>query len=115
MTLAKLSIFVEADGHDKLEPEIPLVRIYGEPKKLESMARVATGEPYITVRSSYWPWSAKVRIRWDRDQFSLQDISNLLSRVGLQVGLCEGRPDSKNSCGLGWGLFTISDKTEKVA
>lgn len=107
MTLAKLSIFVEQDGWDASEPQIPLVRIYGEPTKQEDMARVETGQPYVTVRAAYHNWSAKVKIRWDADQFTVKDISNLLSRVGMQVGLCEGRPDSKNSVGMGWGLFVI--------
>lgn len=107
MTLAKLSIFVEADGYDKDEPQIPLIRIYGEPTKQEDMARVETGQPYVTVRAAYHGWKAKVRIRWDEDQFTLQDVTNLLSRVGMQVGLCEGRPDSKNSPGMGWGLFEV--------
>jgi hypothetical protein len=107
MTLARLSVFVIQDGWDGLEPEIPLIRIIGKPKKIESMARVETGQPYITVRASYFPWSAKIRIRFDADQFTIQDVSNLLARVGLQVGLGEGRPDSKNSAGLGWGLFEV--------
>jgi hypothetical protein len=105
MTLAKLSIFVEADGWDAKEPQIPLVRIYGKPVKQEDMARVETGAPYVTVRAAYHNWSAKVRIRWDADQFTENDIINLLMRVGMQVGLCEGRPSSKDSCGMGWGLF----------
>lgn len=107
MTLAKLSVFVEPDGWDAKEPQIPLIRIYGEGKKQEDMARVETGQPYVTVRAAYHHWSAKVKIKWDADQFSLADISNLLSRVGVQVGLCEGRPDSKNSAGMGWGLFEL--------
>lgn len=107
MTLAKLSIFVEADGYDEQEPQIPLIRIYGKPRKQEDMARVETGQPYVTVRAAYHDWKARVRIRWDEDQFTLADITNLLSRVGMQVGLCEGRFDSKNSAGLGWGSFEI--------
>lgn len=107
MTLAKLSIFVIADGNDELEPEIPLIRIHGKPRKTEMMARVETGQPYITVRPAYDEWSAKIRIRWDADQFTLEDISNLLMRVGLQVGIGEGRPDSKNSAGMDWGLFEV--------
>lgn len=107
MTLAKLSIFVEADGHDANEPQIPLIRIKGKPTKQEDMARVETGQPYVTVRAAYHGWSARVRIRWDQDQFTLADVSNLLARVGLQVGIGEGRPDSKNSAGMGWGLFEI--------
>ena len=107
MTLAKLSVFVIADGWDKTEPQIPLVRIYGEPVKQEDMARVETGQPYVTVRAAYHNWEARIKIRWDADQFTIDDITNLLMRVGMQVGLCEGRPDSKNSAGMGWGLFGI--------
>lgn len=107
MTLAKLSVFVQPDGWDASEPQIPLIRIYGKATKQEDMARVETGQPYVTVRAAYHGWSAKITIRWDADQFSLDDVSNLLSRVGMQVGLCEGRPDSKNSAGMGWGLFVL--------
>lgn len=107
MTLAKLSIFVVNDGWDKEEPQIPLVRIYGKPVKQEDMARVETGQPYVTVRAAYHSWSAKVKIRYDADQFTAQDVSNLLYRVGLQVGIGEGRPDSKRSAGMGWGTFEL--------
>ena len=113
MTLAKMSVFVVADGYDEKEPQIPLVRIYGKPRKQEDMARVETGQPYVTVRAAYMEWSAKVKIRWDLDQFTLEDISNLLARVGGQVGICEGRPDSKNSAGMGWGLFEIKREATK--
>jgi hypothetical protein len=112
MTLGKLSLFVEPDGVDKLEPQIPLIRIYGKSEKLESIARVETGQPYVCVRSIFHKWECKVKIRFDADQFSLSDVTNLLSRVGAQVGLAEGRPDSKNSCGMGWGLFAIASKKE---
>lgn len=109
MTLAKMSIFVEADGWDKTEPQIPLIKIIGKPVKQEDMARVETGQPYVTVRAAYHDWKARVKIRWDGDQFTISDITNLLSRVGLQVGIGEGRPDSKNSAGMGWGLFKIQE------
>jgi hypothetical protein len=110
MTLAKMSIFVEADGYDKKEPQIPLIRIYGEPVKQEDMGRVETGQPYVIVRPAYHNWKAKVRIRWDKDQFSLEDITNLLLRVGQQVGIGEGRADSKDSAGMGWGFFAIEQE-----
>lgn len=107
MTLAKLSIFVVQNGWDAKEPQIPLIRLYGESQKQEDMARVTSGTPYVTVRAAYHNWSAKVTIRWDADQFTMSDISNLLYRVGLQVGIGEGRPDSKNSTGMGWGTFAL--------
>lgn len=107
MTLAKLSVFVEADGVDALQPQIPLIRILGDPIKQEDMARVETGQPYITVRAAYHDWTAKISIRWDRDQFTVEDVANLLARVGSQVGIGEGRNDSKNSAGMGWGVFSV--------
>ena len=107
MTLAKLSLFVIQDGWDAEEPQIPLVRIHGTPVKQEDMARVETGQPYVTVRAAYHNWSIKLRIRWDSDQFTVSDIANLLMRVGMQVGIGEGRPDSKKSSGMGWGLFEV--------
>lgn len=107
MTLAKLSVFVVEDGRDAQKPQIPLIRIIGKPTKQEDMARVETGQPYVTVRAAYHDWKAKIRIRYDEDQFSLADVANLLSRVGMQVGIGEGRPDSKNSAGMGWGLFRL--------
>lgn len=109
MTLAKLAVFVEADGVDATEPQIPLIRIHGKPTKQEDMARVETGQPYVTVRAAYHDWTATIRIRFDMDQFTAEDVSNLISRVGLQVGIGEGRPDSKNSAGMGWGLFKVME------
>lgn len=114
MSLAKLSLFVEPDGWDAKEPQIPLIRIYGTPTKQEDIARVsnANRDPYVTVRAAYHNWSAKVKLRWDADQFTVEDVTNLLYRVGLQVGIGEGRPDSKNSTGMGWGMFEVVGEVE---
>lgn len=109
MTLAKLSIFCVQDGWDAQEPQIPLVRIYGKAIRQDDPAIVSTGERYVTVRAAYHDWRSQIKIRWDADQFTVDDIYNLLSRVGLQVGLCEGRPDSKDSAGMGWGLFEVEE------
>lgn len=115
MTMAKLSIFIEADGFDATEGT-PLVKIYGgEPRKLESMVRLATGVCDISVRPQWLEWGVRLRIRYDADQFTASDVVNLIARVGMQVGICEGRPDSTNSAGMGWGTFEISDeKTVKA-
>lgn len=108
MTLAKLSMFVTPDGWDEKEPQIPLIRINGtKAVKQEDIAKVETGQPYVTVRAAYHGWSADVKLRWDADQFTTTDITNLLYRVGLQVGIGEGRPDSKKSAGMGWGTFEL--------
>ena len=109
MTIAKLTIFDMPDGADKAEPQIRLIRIIGTPVKQEDMARVETGQPYVTVRAAYHDWKARIRVRYDADHYTLQDVTNLMMRVGMQVGLGEGRPDSKNSAGMGWGTFEIEE------
>jgi hypothetical protein len=113
MTHAKLSIFVDADGYDR-EEGTPLVRIEADPPRTSTMhVRNATGVIDIRARPLWAPgWQASVRIQWDRDQFTLTDITNLLGRVGAQVGICEGRPDSRDSAGLGYGLFEIVEVAE---
>lgn len=116
MTRAKLCVFVEADGYE--EDATPLVRITkGEPRVFEAMGRNANGGFDIRVRPLWEPgWEAKVRIRFDADQFNLKDVTNLLMRSGMQVGIGEGRPDSKQSAGLGFGLFELySEKTDEKA
>lgn len=112
MTLAKLSIFIEADGYDE-EEGTPLVRIEGEMQASVMPARNQTGVMDIRARPMWAPgWRASVRIRWDADQFSLTDVTNLLARVGAQVGIGEGRPDSRESAGLGFGLFAVDTVAE---
>jgi hypothetical protein len=107
MTHAKLSFFVEADGFDA-DDGTPLVRIEGEPRVHESMVRNATGVADIRWRPMWEQWSCRLRIRWDENQFSADDIVNLIARAGMQVGIGEGRPDSKKSNGMGWGLFEVA-------
>lgn len=110
MTMAKLSIFVEADGFDRDEGK-GLVRIIGgEPRKFEDMVRLPLGTCDISVRPQWIEWGAKLRIRYDADQFTADDVVNLVARAGAQVGVAEGRPSSHNSFGCGWGLFEISDE-----
>lgn len=117
MSLAKLSIFIEADGWDADEGT-PLVKIIGgEPRMLESMVRIGGIQKTvdIAVRPQWLEWGCKLRIRFDGDQFSASDVANLLSRAGQQVGICEGRPDSTSSAGMGWGTFEISDEKTVMA
>jgi hypothetical protein len=109
MTLAKLSVFIEADGIDSVDG-VPLVKIEGKPQKSLMAVRNQTGVADLRMRPMWKEWSIKLRVRFDEDQFSLQDISNLLMRVGQQVGIGEGRPDSRESAGLGWGCFKLEDK-----
>ncbi len=106
MTLAKLSIFIEADGFDQVDGQ-PLVKLTGKPERCDLPVRNATGVMDIRARPMWRQWSANLRIKFDTAQFTQQDICNLLMRVGMQVGVGEGRPDSRASAGMGYGLFAI--------
>lgn len=113
MTIAKLSIFVIEDGWDMFEPEFPLVKIKGKARSLVMPVILSNGSPMMCARPCYDKWEATLNLRYDSDQFSDTDIANLVTRVGMQVGIGEGRPDSKNSAGMGWGTFEIKLKKKK--
>lgn len=107
MTKAKLAIFIEADGFDA-EDRTPLVRITeGTAEIIVSPCRNATGVIDLRPRPTYFPWAAVLRVSHDADILAQTDVVNLIARVGCQVGIGEGRPDSKNSPGQGNGLFEI--------
>lgn len=109
MTLAKLSVFVPGDGLDEVD-NVGLVRLYGDYEPFIAPTRNATGVFDLRSRMIWKDWYAVLRVQYDADQFSLQDITNLIARVGMQVGIGEGRPDSRDSAGMGWGLFKIAEE-----
>jgi hypothetical protein len=115
MTLAKLGLFIEADFTDERDGT-PLVAIEGEPKCCTLPVRNATGVPDLRARAMWVDWAATVRVRYDADMFRLEDVVNLLTRIGAQVGVGEGRADSKKSAGMGWGHFKLdgSGSVEKL-
>jgi len=109
MTKAKLAMFVLADGIDPRD-KTPLVEIEGEPEMQIDYVRNTTGVVDLRARPVWAEWAATVKIRYDADMFTLADVTNLLARVGMQVGIGEGRPDSKKSAGLGWGTFEVTNE-----
>jgi len=114
MTLAKMSIFVVADGIDKIDGQ-PLVKLIykGEPEKTEMPVRNQTGVADIRVRPMWRTWKLNITVRFDADQFTAEDVANLIARAGEQCGIGEGRPYSKESNGLGYGTFRIASQSEE--
>ena len=107
MTHARMSIFCEADGNDKVDGA-PLVKLNApEPERVDMATRNATGVADIRVRPMWRKWKLPVVLRFDADQFTANDVVNLISRAGEQVGIGEGRPFSKSSNGLGYGTFRV--------
>ena len=115
MTLAKLAIFVEPDSFDV--DGTPLVHISGEPTMRTDPVPNDNGKIDVRARPMWAPgWRAVLRIKFDNDVFTASDVANLIERVGEQVGIGEGRHDSKESSGVGWGCFRIvQDAQDKPA
>lgn len=112
MTIAKLTVWVKQDGFD-LE-NYPLVRLTsGTPHRHDAYVRNDTGVVDIRSRAMFDEWSASLRLVFDSDQFSATDVANLIARAGGQVGIGEGRNDSKDSAGMGWGSFRIVTAEEQ--
>lgn len=110
MTVGKLAFFVIPDGESA--DATPLIRIYGPAILHTAHVRNATGVIDVRARPMYKKWAARLRIEFDTDQFSVSDIVNLIARAGRQVGIGAGRPDSKQSAGMGWGTFRIVPDAE---
>lgn len=107
-TIAKKTLFVEADGYGKADGA-PLIKILGrDPHPTIGPVRNASGVIDLRARAMYDAgWRAEVRIQFDADRFSRGDVANLLARSGVQCGICEGRPNGKKSNGMGWGVFKL--------
>ena len=115
MTIAKMSVFVIPDGFDTVDG-VPLVRIHGgDPVKRIMHTRNATRVIDLRSRPAWDHWHCDLRINYDADQFTATDVVNLLSRVGAQVGVGEGRPDSRSSAGMGFGMFRLATAVDEAA
>jgi hypothetical protein len=108
MTKTKMSVFVIADGFDK-EDGTPLVKINTkkDPERSELPVRVGQGTTDIRVRPMWRDWGCDITLEFDADMITPDSVVNLLDRAGKQVGVGEGRPFSKTSCGMGWGTFEV--------
>lgn len=108
MTRAKLLVHVVADGLD-VESADPLVRIEGKPECHIGHVRNATGVVDLRARGIWRQWACEVNVSYDHSSIDPIDVYNLLYRAGVQVGVGEGRPDSKKSCGMGMGTFKVTN------
>lgn len=106
MTAAKGAFFIVPQGSDKTE-HAPLVKINGKVAHDTRPARNSNGGTDMRNRPRYDNWWCEFEIQYDADMLSAQDVANLLSRAGMQVGLCELRPQSKMSTGGEYGLFLV--------
>jgi hypothetical protein len=116
MTKAKMAVFVLADGTDRVS-SVPLLRLNEQNgwTRRDFNVRNASGVADIRARPVWNEWSLTIRVRFDADQFTLADVANLIERAGMQIGVMGGRPFSRQSHGLGFGTFTVSQSDPEEA
>jgi hypothetical protein len=107
--------WAQAQGFDK-DDGTPLVRIQGCKAAHDTRpVRLESGVADLRNRPRYDKWYADVVIDFDADAMTATDVANLLHRAGAQVGICEGRPGSTNSFGIGFGTFKVEGSKAKRA
>jgi hypothetical protein len=107
MTDSKQCVKVLAEGYDvDGTPLFPITK--GKPEPFEQALPNANGKHDLRVHPKWDPgWEATVRIQYDADRFTADDVGNLLLRAGTQSGIGAGREASRKCVGLGWGAFII--------
>jgi hypothetical protein len=89
-----------------------LVRILSPnpPTLREDMVRLAGigNTADLRYRAEFWPWGAKLTIRFNQNVLSLDQLANLLNTSGFGVGLCEWRPERDGQ----YGTFHVADEAE---
>jgi len=105
MTLARGAFHITGAGG----PTGEFVRIVDakdhacKPHMRTDMVRLPSGTSDIRYRPGYWPWFAELRIRFNTDVLSPDEIVNLINLSGFAVGVGEGRTEKNKD----WGFFHV--------
>lgn len=104
---------VDVEGaFDGVKMRADLVRLEGgEPRMREDMVRVGMGTADLRYRGEFWPWHAKVLVRFNANVLSPAQILNLFNTAGFACGVGEWRSerDGQN------GMFHVATEAEQDA
>jgi hypothetical protein len=94
---------------DGTNSRMNLVRIEGPaPRMREDMVRVGMGTADLRYRGEFWPWHAKVLVRFNANVLSPSQILNILNVAGFACGIGEWRPERDGEC----GCFHVATEAE---
>ncbi len=79
-----------------------------KPVMREDMVKIGMGTADIRYRGQYWPWYTTVRVRFNANVMSAEQILNLLNTAGFGVGIGEWRPERNGQ----FGLFHVATSDE---
>lgn len=109
MTVAKGAFFIIADGRDETDGT-PLIRIEGKAVHDTRPVRLESGVADMRNRPRYDTWACNLKIQFDADLLSANDVANLLARAGSTVGVGELRPQGPNSFGGDFGTWRVTSQ-----
>ena len=90
MTELRGSFFVEGE----------MTEILGEPRMREDMVRVGMGTADIRYRPEFVKWSTTLKIKYNADAISLDQLVNIFNLAGFGVGVGEWRPEKDGQFGM---------------
>lgn len=82
-----------------------LIEIEGVHRMRSDMVRVASGGAMIRYRAEYPEWEASVKIHYNEQSISSEQVAQLLTLAGFSCGIGEWRPEKSNSGSF--GMFTV--------
>jgi len=77
-----------------------MIEIQGEPSMREDMVKVGMGLPDIRYRAEFKKWKAKVKIRYNANAVSQEQVVNLFNVSGFGIGVGDWRPERDGSFGM---------------
>jgi hypothetical protein len=103
MVQARQMFHVLADQGD-------LVEIHGTPTMREDMVRLNGKTADIRYRGEFKTWKAFIKIRYNADVISDEQVVNLFNLAGFSVGIGEWRPERNGI----FGCFSLIDEQGKA-
>jgi hypothetical protein len=89
-----------------------LVRIIGpEPTMREDPVKIGMGTSDLRYRGEFFPWAARLQVRFNANVLSPAQILNLINTAGFAVGVGEWRPERGGQS----GLFHVAESHELAA
>lgn len=88
----------ELRGAFQIEGELAVIE--GEPTMREDMVRVGMGTADIRYRPEFKQWRTTLRIRYNSDAISAEQLLNIFNLAGFGVGVGEWRPERDGQYGM---------------
>lgn len=85
-----------------------MVEIDGEPSMREDIVKVGMGASTIRYRAEFKKWKAKIKMRFNANALSRDQVVNLFSVSGFGIGVGDWRPERDGS----FGMYHVGSEAE---